>query len=71
MSRAPILLLMFAVLVPSRPIYTTPTQISPIQAAFPIPHAESLNHVCVFMTNPTELPLEPGLGAGVFFFWYV
>ena len=58
---------MFAILVPPRLPYTSPAQISPTQAAFSLPHAETINHICVFMTGEGEL--EDGLGAGVYFHW--
>ncbi|KAL8871487.1 MAG: hypothetical protein Q9174_002687 [Haloplaca sp. 1 TL-2023] len=48
----------FGVILPSRPVITNPTSISPTQYAFDLPTAPSFSHVVVFLVPGTPLPVD-------------
>ncbi|KAL8958922.1 MAG: hypothetical protein Q9183_005742 [Haloplaca sp. 2 TL-2023] len=48
----------FGVILPSRPVITNPTSISPSQYAFNLSIAPSFSHVVVFLVPGTPLPVD-------------
>ncbi|KAI0267396.1 DUF775-domain-containing protein [Gloeopeniophorella convolvens] len=58
---------MFGCCVAGRPLQTNLEQIDDTKAAFQLPQAESINHVCVFLLGTVAFP--DGYGATVHFFW--
>ncbi|KAH8990764.1 DUF775-domain-containing protein [Lactarius akahatsu] len=60
---------MFGCCVAGRLLQTNLQQIDETKAAFELPAAESINHVCVFLLG--TVPFPEGYGATVHFFWPV
>ncbi|TFY81119.1 hypothetical protein EWM64_g2895 [Hericium alpestre] len=58
---------MFGCCVAGRPLQTNLQQIDQTHAAFELPQAESINHICVFLLG--TIPFPDGYGATVHFFW--
>ncbi|KAI0299403.1 DUF775-domain-containing protein [Multifurca ochricompacta] len=58
---------MFGCCVAGRLLQTNLQQIDETKAAFELPAAESINHVCVFLLG--TVPFPDGYGATVHFFW--
>ncbi|KAH9077682.1 DUF775-domain-containing protein [Lactarius deliciosus] len=58
---------MFGCCVAGRLLQTNLQQIDETKAAFELPAAESINHVCVFLLG--TVPFPEGYGATVHFFW--
>ncbi|KAF8497528.1 DUF775-domain-containing protein [Russula emetica] len=58
---------MFGCCVAGRLLQTNLQQIDETNAAFELPAAETINHVCVFLLG--SVPFPDGYGATVHFFW--
>ncbi|KAI0252841.1 DUF775-domain-containing protein [Lactifluus subvellereus] len=58
---------MFGCCVAGRLLQTNLQQIDETKAAFELPAAESINHICVFLLG--TVPFPDGYGATVHFFW--
>ncbi|KAI9513481.1 DUF775-domain-containing protein [Russula earlei] len=58
---------MFGCLVAGRILQTNLQQIDETKAAFELPAAETINHICVFLLGTAPFP--DGYGATVHFFW--
>ncbi|KAI0061140.1 DUF775-domain-containing protein [Artomyces pyxidatus] len=58
---------MFGCCVAGRLLQTNLQQIDETHAAFELPAAESINHLCVFLMG--TVPFPDGYGAAVHFFW--
>ncbi|TFK53251.1 DUF775-domain-containing protein [Heliocybe sulcata] len=58
---------MFGCCVAGRLLQTNLQQIDETHAAFELPNAASINHVCVFLLG--TVPFPDGYGASVHFFW--
>ncbi|KAI4521535.1 hypothetical protein EV122DRAFT_266228 [Schizophyllum commune] len=58
---------MFGCCVAGRPLQTNIQTIDDTHAIFELPHASSVNHVCVFLLG--NVPFPDGYGATVHFFW--
>ncbi|KAF8895910.1 hypothetical protein CPB84DRAFT_1731688 [Gymnopilus junonius] len=56
---------MFGCLVAGRLLQTNLTQVDDTHAYFELPNASTINHLCVFLTDP----FPEGYGAAVHFFW--
>jgi len=58
---------MFGCCVAGRVLQTNLQQIDETHAAFELPHAGSINHICVFLLG--SIPFPDGYGASVHFYW--
>ncbi|KAH8083779.1 DUF775-domain-containing protein [Cristinia sonorae] len=58
---------MFGCCVAGRLLQTNLQQVDESHAMFEVPHAESINHMCVFLLG--TVPFPNGYGATVHFFW--
>lgn len=58
---------MFGCIVAGRSLQTELNQIDETHAAFELPAAEQINHICVFLLG--TVPFPDGYGASVHFFW--
>lgn len=55
----------FAIILPSRPVYTAPTALSPTQYVFSLPLSPPFTHIIVFLLPGTTLPPETLAGVHV------
>ncbi|KAL8796142.1 MAG: hypothetical protein Q9195_001475 [Heterodermia aff. obscurata] len=55
----------FALIVPSSPVYTAPTALSPTQYAFSLPSLPAFTHIVVFLLPGADLPPDSLVGVYV------
>lgn len=57
----------FALILPSRPVYLTPTTISPTQYAFSLASSPPFTHIVIFLLPGTTLPRDTSAGVYIQF----